>query len=39
MSMNNAEWKHCFKEKGNNVTILLKKFAFSKWITVSITFL
>lgn len=39
MSVSNAEWKHYFKEKGNNVNFLLKKFVVSKWITVSITFL
>ena len=38
MSVSNAEWKYNFKKKGNNVNILLKKFIFSTWITVSITF-
>lgn len=39
MPVNNAEWRHYFYKKGYNVNIPLKKFAFSKWITVSITFL
>lgn len=39
MPVNNAEWRHHFFKKGYNVNILLKKFAFSKWITVNIIFL
>ena len=36
--MSDAEWKYYFKKKGNDVNILFKKFIFSKWITVNITF-